>query len=800
MRIQSAAFLLGVCLVQTAAVLDGRLAAGGLLIGAAAALGAVLALRRGRGRPPHRLAAAAAGVVFALGAGLAWAAWRAEARIADELDGRLEGVELQVRGRVASLPQQGERGWRFVFEIEPGTSGVPQRVQLSWRADGAGPQAALPALRAGERWAFTVRLWRPHGFANPSGFDYEAWLLERGVRATGSVRAARLLDERPAAAMQHVHRLRGELRARLLAALPEGEQRGLLVALAVGDQQDIEPAQWDVFRRTGVAHLVSISGLHVALVATFCGGLAGLAWRRLPALVLRVPVQKAVVLCGLAGASGYAVLAGMGIPVLRAWLMLLVAASALLSGRGVAPSRVLAAALVVVLVADPWAVLAVGFWLSFGAVAVILAVVGGRVTVQAGWRGALRIQLAISFALVPLLLAQFQSLPLLSPLANLIAIPVVSFVVTPLVLVALPWPAPPLLWPANLAAEAMMAVLSWLAALEFAVLERALPPPWLLACALVAVALLLLPRATPGRLAAPVLLAGLLAWQPERPPPGGFRAWVLDVGQGLAVHVQTHAHDLLYDAGPPYGDAADAGGRVILPWLRAAGVRTLDRLVLSHPDADHVGGAATVLGTLAVERVLAGGAESAAGRARWPGRLLAGAGVQDCAGVPPWSRDGVRFEILHPQPAAAASAPRADAGARRGNDNDASCVLRVSTAAGALLLTGDIGAAVEAALAARVGEGLRSVVVVSPHHGSRSSSSAAFVAATLPGHVVHSAGHRNAFGHPHGEVWARWAAAGARNWRTDAQGAIVLEFPPPPGDGVAVGAQRERSPRYWHGR
>lgn len=803
MRIQSAAFLLGVCLVQTAATLDGRLAVGGVLVAAAGVLHAVFALRRGRGRPPQRLAAAAVGALFALGAGLAWAAWRAEARIADELDGRLEGVELQVRGRVASLPQQGERGWRFVFEIEPGTAGVPQRVQLSWRADGAEAQAALPALRAGERWAFTVRLWRPHGFANPAGFDYEAWLLERGVRAAGSVRtAAHLLDDRPAGPMQHVHRVRGELRARMLAALPEGEQRGLLVALAVGDQQDIEPAQWDVFRRTGVAHLVSISGLHVALVATFCGGLAGLAWRRLPALVLRVPVQKAAALAGLAGASAYALLAGMGIPVLRAWLMLLVVASALLSGRAVAPSRVLAVALVVVLAVDPWAVLAVGFWLSFGAVAVILAVVGGRVAAPAGWRGALRIQLAISFALVPLLLAQFQSLPLLSPLANLIAIPVVSFVVTPLVLVALPWPSAPLLWPANQAAEAMMAVLSWLAALEFAVLERALPPPWLLACALAAVALLLLPRATPGRLAAPVLLAGLLAWQPGRPPPGGFRAWVLDVGQGLAVHVQTHAHDLLYDAGPPYGDAADAGSRVILPWLRAAGVRALDRLVLSHPDADHVGGAATVLGALAVGQVLAGGADSAAGRARWPSRLAAGAVVQDCAGVPPWSRDGVRFEILHPQPAAAASAPRAGAGGRRGNDsNDASCVLRVSAAAGALLLTGDIGAAVEATLAARLdGEGLRSTVVVSPHHGSRSSSSAAFVDATLPEHVVHSAGHRNAFGHPHGEVWARWAEAGARNWRTDAQGAIVLEFAAQPGAGVTAGAQRERNPRYWHGR
>lgn len=799
MRIEATAFLLGVCLVQTAATLDGRVAAGGLLLVLAGGLRLAFAgpaAGEGRGRRIARVALAA---LFAFGVGVAWAAWRAELRLASALDGRLEGIDLDVRGRVASLPQQGERGGRFVFEIEPELAGVPQRVQLSWRGDSPDARAALPQVRAGERWAFTVRLWRPHGSANPAGFDYEAWLLERGVRATGSVRDARLLDDHPGGLMQRVHRLRQEIRARMLAALPEGGQRGLLVALAVGDQQDIDDADWEIFRRTGVGHLVSISGLHVALVAMFCGGLAALAWRRLPTLALRMPAQKAGALAGLGGASAYALLAGMGVPVLRAWLMLLVAAFALLGGRRVAASRVLALALVVVLVVDPWAVLAVGFWLSFAAVAVILAVVGGRVMPRSGWRGALRVQLAISLALVPLLLAQFQSLPLLSPLANLVAIPLVSFVVTPLVLLALPWPSALLLWPANAAAEAMMAMLVWLAMLEFAVLERALPPPWLLACALAAVALLLLPRATPGRLAAPVLLAALLVWQPARPPPGGFRAWVLDVGQGLAVHVQTHGHDLLYDAGPPYGEAADAGSRVVLPWLRAAGVRALDRVVLSHPDADHIGGATTVLSALPAAQVLAGAAASAAGQAQWAARLPAGLRVAECAGIAPWTRDGVRFEIVHPEPAVAGA--RAGPAGAGGHDNDASCVLRVAAAAGVLLLTGDIGAAAELALVAgQGGAALRSAVVVSPHHGSRSSSSPALVDATLPEHVVHSTGRRNAFGHPHAEVWARWAAAGARNWRTDAQGAILLEFAAQADEGVTVSAQRERRPRYWHGR
>ncbi len=330
------------------------------------------------------------------------------------------------------------------------------------------------------------------------------------MRATGSVRGSgRPLDKRPATLMQHVRRLRGTVRERMLAALPEGGQRGLLVALAVGDQQGIDAAGWEIFRRTGVAHLASISGLHVALVAMFCGGLAGMVWRRLPALVLRMPAQRAGALAGLAGATAYALLAGMGVPVLRAWLMLLVGTLALFVGRRIAPSRVLALALLVVLAVDPWAVLSAGFWLSFGAVAVILAVLGGRVAASAGWRGALRVQLAISFALVPLLLAQFQSVPLLSPLANLIAIPLVSFVVTPLVLLAIPWPTP-------FAGAGRLcrgvddgAPRAARSARDGGGGARGRRRPGF-GGALAAVAMLLLPRASPGRLAAPALLAGLL--------------------------------------------------------------------------------------------------------------------------------------------------------------------------------------------------------------------------------------------------------------------------------------------------
>lgn len=793
MRMLALAFLVGVCLVQTRAALAGWSVAGMLGLAAAVLLRVVLA-RVPMGLPVwHRVLQTALAVVIAVATGVTWSAWRAELRLADALRGELEGVDLVLQGRIASLPQMQDQGWRFVFEPDAGAVGVPSRVLLSWRArtDAHGAVPAMP--QPGERWSFGVRLRRPHGFVNPGGFDYEAWLLERGIRATGYVRSPAIrLDVQPATQMQRVHRLRATVRERLLSAAPVDGYAGLIVALAVGDQGGISGDDWDVFRRTGVGHLVSISGLHVALVGLLCGGVLSMLWRRMPALALRVPAQKAGACGALVGASAYALLAGLGIPVVRAWLMLAVAVWVLFSGRAVAPSRVLAIALLAVLVADPWAVLSAGFWLSFGAVTIILASVGGRVRMRAGWRGAVRVQLLISVALIPLLLAQFQSFPLLSPVANLVAIPLVSFVITPLVLLSLPWPNAVLLVPADAAAGLMMEALRWLAAWEQFVWEQASPPPWLLAGGLVAVALLLLPRATPGRLATPALLGALLAWQPARPLAGGFEVQVLDVGQGLAVHVRTRTHDLLFDSGPPYGREADAGSRVIVPYLRAAGTRVIDRLVLSHGDVDHVGGAASVLRGLPVGEVLAGQPEASAdwmGGDRWQSGAIE---LRHCADVAPWNWDGVRFEMLHPQ-----------SGLPRGSDhdNDASCVLRVSGPSGALLLTGDISSAAEAALLARLPvAALESEVVVSAHHGSRSSSSPAFVDATLPAHVVHSAGYRNAFGHPHPLVWARWAEAGARNWRTDAQGAIGIVFAADADEGVTVLGARTRVPRYWHGR
>lgn len=791
MRIIAVAFCAGVCLLQLQAELTGPRALAAALLTLTATVAVVFPRLWRSGGGAGRLGGAGLIAIAAVAAGMGWAALRAEWRLADALDVAAEGVDLEVVGRVAELPQPLGDGVRFVFEPEPGPPGVPARVLLSWYAERA-QAGSPPSVRAGELWRFRVRLRRPHGLANAGGFDYEAWLLQRGVRATGYVRGeATLLATPPQGLMHQVHRWRGEVRDRFGAALGDAPYAGILAALAVGEQRAIPPAQWEVFRRTGVAHLVSISGLHVSLLAMLAGGMVGWGWRRVPACALRWPAHKAAALAALGAGVAYALLAGMGIPVQRAAIMLAVAAAALIGGRALAPSRILALALLAVLVFDPWAVLAAGFWLSFGAVAVILFVLGGRAAGRGGWRGAVRIQLAITLAMVPALLLLFQSFPLLSPLANAVAIPLVSFVITPLVLLAVPLPFEELLLAAHAAATPMMHVLEGLARLDGAQWQQAAPPAWLVLAASVASAVLLLPRATPAKLAGVAVLAALLAWQPPRPLQGAFAATVLDVGQGLAVHVQTATRDLLFDAGPPYGGAADAGSRVVVPYLQARGVRRLDAMLLSHEDSDHVGGARSVLEALPVAAVLVGEAHAAP---RWAQGPAAAADVRPCRAGEQWEWDGVRFELLHP-----AAADGARASGRHGNDR--SCVLKVTAAAGALLLTGDVTAAAEAAVLGRFGAArLASTVVVSAHHGSRSSSSPPFVDATRPLAVVHSAGHRNPFGHPHAAVSARWAAVGARNLRTDRDGAIGLRFGATAGAGVEVQPWRRAHRRYWHGR
>ncbi len=734
---------------------------------------------------PYLLACAAA-----LLAGFFWATLLAQQRLADALPAEWEGRNVRVVGVVASLPRVGARGERFELDVERvETDGahVPQRISLSRYFAGYGqplPADAAQMLRPGERWRLTVRLKRPHGSYNPGGFDFEAWALERNIRATGYVRereAMERLDPLVHRPGYLVERLRFEVRERFQAVLGEARYGAMLQALAIGDQQSVSEEDWETVRRTGVIHLMSISGLHVTMLAGLVFALVHALWRRSERLTLRLPARKAAALAGLLAAAAYAAVAGFAIPTQRTLYMLAVLAAALWAGRNVAFSLVLCWALLAVVVLDPWAVRAPGFWLSFGAVAVLGYVGSGRLT-RPGWLAeAARAQWAVTLGLAPLLLALFQQVSLISPLANALAIPLIGLVVTPLTLLGMLVPVDALLHAAHTLMAWCMALLELAARLPLAVWQQHAPAPWTVAVAMAGVLWLLLPRGFPLRWAGTAALAPMFLLLPSPPQHGELRVAVLDVGQGLAVVLQTARHALLYDAGPRYSEQADAGNRVILPYLRAAGIRHLDGMVLSHDDIDHTGGAAAVLQAMPVGW-LASSLPS--------GHFLESLSAQPwrCAAGREWEWDGVRFDMLHPDAGSYAHA--------RLKDNHRSCVLRVSGTHGSLLLTGDIERAAERELLERDAASLAADVLVAPHHGSRSSSTPGFVAAVAPRATIFAAGYRNRFRHPHGQVVRRYQEVGSAIYRSDADGAVLIDFSA--GPDMKVRAWRRESPRYWH--
>ena len=708
----------------------------------------------------------------------------AHLKMADRLARELEGRDIEVVGVVASLPAAGERSLRFEFEPEavlaPADAKLPGKILLSWYRSPDyedQPSALSSSVHPGERWRLTVRLRRPHGNFNPQGFDYEAWLLERGLGGTGYVRSSRKsfpekLGERNNFS-DRIEQVRERVRDRFKRVLGETPAGGILAALAVGDQRSISAEEWRLFNRTGVTHLMSISGLHVTMVSGLLAWLASWLWRRSAFLMLRLPARKAGAAAAIAGALGYALIAGYAVPAQRTFWMVTMVALALWSGSIASPARTLALALAVVLAFDPWALFAPGFWLSFGAVALIFFVASEKESTARQW---LRVQWAITAGLAPAALFLFSQFSVVGPLANAVAIPLVSAVVTPLVLLAavIPWDGT-----LELAAWLMqwlLQFLEWCASLPAAVWQQHAPPLWTVLLALAGVAWLLAPRGLPWRAAGLALMLPAVALPPPAPAPG--EAWVttLDVGQGLAVLVRTANRALLYDAGPAFGAEADSGERIIAPYLRAAGIERLDAMIVTHNDNDHAGGAASVFENFEVDALLS---------SLPAGHPLLGsvAGARPCAAGAAWEWDGVRFAILHPAGAAAV--------ARK--SNDLSCVLKVSAGARSMLLTGDIEKPAEAELLRRDAAALAADVLLVPHHGSRTSSTGEFLAAVAAPAAVIPVGYRNRFGHPNAQVLGRLSATTI--FRTDRDGAVTVRLSK---QGFDIKGERQRRRRYWH--
>ncbi len=686
--------------------------------------------------------------------GLSWACISAQWALNDRLQPALDGQTRWLEGRVIGLPQQTATGVRFdLADSRSRNARLPSRIRVSWHGG--------PAVRSGERWRLAVTLRRPSGLLNFHGFDHEAWLLAQRIGATGSVKDGERLT--PAR-----HAWRDTVRQRLLAVDAQGREAGL-AALVLGDGSGLEAKDWQVLQDTGTVHLLVISGQHIGLLAGLIYGLVALlarygcwprAWPWLPWA------------CGLAFAAalGYGVLAGFGVPVQRACVMVGLVLLWRLRFRHLGFWWPLLLALVAVLILEPLASLQAGFWLSFAAVAVLVLAFGGRLGPWSVWQAWTRPQWLIAIGLFPALLVLGLPISVSAPLANLVAVPWISLVVLPLallgsVLLGVPLAGEWLLWLAGGALDGLFRGLAWLAGHVPAWVPAEVP----LVCWWVSLAgavLLLLPKGVPFRvLGWPMLLLAVFPPR-EQVPHGRVDVLQLDVGQGQALILRTRHHTLLYDAGPRSG-AMDLGARVVVPALKKLGVGALDMMLLSHADADHAGGAAAVARALPVKRVVGGET----------GGLPALLDTQPCSSGEQWTWDGVIFELWQ--------WPDATAG------NPKSCVLQVQANGERLLLTGDIDRAAERAFLDSP-LALRTDWLQAPHHGSRSSSSWPFLQRLAPGSVLISRGRGNAFGHPHQQVMQRYKALGSRVYDSAEQGAVRLQlgaFAPP----VVARGQR----RFW---
>jgi competence protein ComEC len=703
--------------------------------------------------------------------GILWATLFAGLQLNDRLPAVLANVDTIITGKIIDLPEISDGLARFDVAVSDAPPGVPAKIRLTW-------QAPDNALKAGQRWTFMVKLKQPHGTLNPGGFDYEQWLFTKGIGATGFVRPYPkpvLVAQAPVLSISHI---RQAINDRLSALAIKPEHIALLKALTIGFGNELTQAQWDIFRETGTTHLVVISGSHIALIAGLVYGVVLRLWA-MTGVLTRSPQQVAAVAAVIAGIV-YAGLAGFSVPTQRAVVMLAVLMLGIIWQRPVRPFHALALALLAVLVYDPLAVLSPGFWLSYLAVAVIVYALNGRLGKLGFWREMLRINVYTSFGLAPLLLFFFQQVSVCAPLANGLAVPVISFVLVPLALLAtlLLFVYAPLgialMAVLDSGLQGLMLALSWFAKLPVATVNYPQPSGWALGLAVPGLLWLLAPRGIPARYLGLVMLLPLCFPDTPKLPNGAMKLTLLDVGQGLAVVVQTAGHTLVYDTGAKYSPQSDSGQQIVLPFLRQQGVTRLDSLIISHGDNDHIGGAASVLQAMPTDKVLTS----------VPEQLIDYAPVTCNAGQS-WQWDEVSFTVLSPPPTAFAS------------DNNNSCVVKITSRYGSVLLTGDIEAEAEIWLLKTYREQLRADVLIAPHHGSKTSSTYSFLQTVLPDTVLIPAGFHSPFGHPHAKILQRYRELGVQWLNTAEAGAITLVYSQ---DGRQLEGFRQSGLRYWHYR
>lgn len=701
-------------------------------------------------------------LILGFSCGFAWLLVNLTTYTNHQLPKSLENQPIKIQGRVVSIPEYQDHLLSFSVK-------APYKLKLDWylypspikaeskkNATAIPQKNSLPEINPGEKWQFTVKLKRPHSLMNPGSFDYLSWALEEDIQASGYIISAKKI----AASSWHNldDQLRNYLKNKINFILGGHDLANFIAALTIGVRENITAEQWQILQNTGTNHLIAIAGLHIGFISGLVFFLTSFLWRRLPRLPLLIATPRISASFSLLAAWMYATLAGFSIPTIRAVIMISIFMGYIIIRKIVLPWSAWCLALFVTLAFNPLSVLSAGFWLSFSAVALIIFVASGKVGSSNRWWRLGKIQIALAMGLLPITLLFFHNGSLIAPVANTIAIPIIGFLTVPLSVFGVLTSifsvtlAKPILLAALLSMQLTWKILTYLAhqpgfsypiSIQF----------WQAISMLFSVILLLLPKGLPCKSLAIIFMLPLILLKSPDPKYAQVYLTVLDVGQGLSAVIKTQKHLLIYDTGARYSESYDMGQAVVVPYLQYYHIKSIDKIIISHGDNDHIGGLHSLLLSYPTTDILTSVLK------RIPNSL-------ECLAGQRWQWDGVNFEILYPD------------NQHLGLDNNSSCVLRITTGNHQVLLTGDIEKLTENYLLEKNKDKLTATILVAPHHGSKTSSTKNFVNAVNPNFVIFSTGYLNRFHFPNQQTISRYQQLGVKLTNTAYTGAVQFVIGP----------------------